>query len=350
MMYNLAVKTLVVASALSLANVSEIATASDVATLPLQKPCSYNGLIQLNQQVYYSGDKLALSLVLPEELKALLREDAEAHILVYFPDGQIEPFSVVTDGQLLEATIESSALAAGNYQLALVFTQAGGDAIQIKDWYNGFAGLISFNQLKISDQMPGGVPEDNDGDSVIDNNTDNGEMEAINTVSVCAPQEALKPAFKTEQVSKLRKKMSHGTVLSHSIETYETQLASMGVDLSLNSAVMFAMRMLYQIKIYVGEYYADRGEFPSSLEELQIEGIEELNPAVAHLTLHPLDKASNEAFYFQVTLDSESKGIDSALAQKTIRFTYEPTTYKWYCSPGTPNGLDTQYLPISCRH
>lgn len=349
MMYNLAVKTLVVASALSLATVSG-ASASDVVTLPLQKPCSYNGLIQLNQQIYYSGDKLALSLVLPEELKALLREDAEAHILVYFPDGQIEPFSVVTDGQLLEATIESTALAAGNYQLALVFTQAGGDAIQIKDWYNGFAGLISFNQLQISDKMPGAAPEDNDGDGVIDNNTDNGKMEAINTVSVCAPQEALKPASKTEQVSKLRKKMSHGTVLSHSIETYETHLASMGVDLSLNSAVMFAMRMLYQIRIYVGEYYADRGEFPSSLEELQIEGIEELNPAVAHLTLHPADKASSEAFYYQVTLDSESKGIDSALAQKTIRFTYEPTTHKWYCGPGNPNGLDTQYLPISCRH
>ena len=73
-MYNLAVKTLMVAAAVSLTNVSGIATASEkpgiqearnVATLPLKKPCSYNGLIQLNKQIYYSGDKLEISLVLP---------------------------------------------------------------------------------------------------------------------------------------------------------------------------------------------------------------------------------------------------------------------------------------------
>jgi len=55
-------------------------------------PCSYEGLIQFNQQVYYSGNKLEINLGIPDQLKALLKADAEAHILVYFPQGEIEAF------------------------------------------------------------------------------------------------------------------------------------------------------------------------------------------------------------------------------------------------------------------
>jgi len=133
---------------------------------------------------------------MPDKLKKLLREDAEAHILVSFPEGEIEAFPVANEGQLLEVLIESTAVTKGAYQLALVFTQRGGDAFQIRDWYNGFAGLTSFGHFQISDKAPGSEAFDLDGDGVIDNETLNESssrraVEASGKVSVCVEQAAL---------------------------------------------------------------------------------------------------------------------------------------------------------------
>jgi len=331
-MYNLAVKTLMVAVALSLINGSGIATALEslqearnVTRLPIQKPCSYNGLIQLNQQIYYSEDKLELSLVLPEELKVLLRKDAEAHLLVYFPDGQIEPFSVVTDGPLLEATIESDALSAGNYQLALVFTQAGGDAVKIKDWYNGFAGLISFNQLKISDQLPGADQEDNDGDGLIDKlaKDDNSELEA--TSAVCVEEGALTR----------RAEVDNSTLVASTAES--SPLATF----ALKPAVERALKVLSEIRFLVDVYYIETGHIPFTIDEISLYLTTETQAWLTNIQLN-----AKGPFYYQFTLNDD---LEPALAGKTLQFAYEPITRLWHCKPGTPNGLDTQYLPPRCR-
>ena len=331
-MYNLAVKTVLVA--LSFTTISGIATALEksgiqeainVATLPLQKPCSYNGLIQLNQQIYYSEDKLELSIVLPEELKVLLREDAEAHILVYFPDGQIEPFSVVTDGPLLEATIESAALAAGNYQLALVFTQAGGDAVKIKDWYNGFAGLISFNQLKISAQLPGADQEDNDGDGLIDKlaKDDNSELEA--TSAVCVEEGALTRRAEADNSDTVA-----SATESSPLTTFE-----------LKPAVDRALKVLSEIRFLVDVYYIETGHIPFTIDEISLYLTTETQAWLTNIQSN-----ASGPFYYQFTLNDD---LEPALAGKTLQFAYEPITRLWHCKPGTPNGLDTQYLPPRCR-
>jgi hypothetical protein len=333
-MHNLAVKTFVVAVALSLTNVSGIATASEktslqearnVTTIPLKKPCSYDGLIQLNQQIYYSGDKLALSLILPEELKALLREDAEAHILVYFPDGQIEPFSVVTDGQLLEATIESADLAAGNYQLALVFTQAGGDAVKIKDWYNGFAGLISFNRLKISDQIPGADSDDNDGDGLIDKlvKDESSKVEAIS--AVCVEEGAL-----TRRAEADKDVIAFAAKKSSPLATFE-----------LKPAVAQALKVLSELRIVADTYYSETGRYPLTFDEISPSIPTEIEALVTNIQFN-----AKNPFYYQFTLNND---LDPALAGKTLKCFYEPTSHMWHCKPGSPNGLDTKYLPFRCR-
>jgi hypothetical protein len=312
------VKTLATtAIAISLVNVSQAESTSTALT----QPCSYEGLIQFNQQVYYSGDKLEIHLVMPDELKALLRSDAEAQILVYFPHGEVEAFPVAGEGKLLEALIESAALATGNYQLALVFTQPGGDAVKVSDWYQGFSGFTSFGHLKISGGAPGSEAEDVDGDGVIDQNAEN-DGPATGTVSVCVEQGAM--TRRSEE------------------EASEPTDAAISADFHLKPAVGEAMKMLHQLKINTGEYYADRGEFPSDLTEIM--PFVETAQSVANTELSKTD-----GFFYQLTLKSEAEGIEPALANKTIKFAYHPATNMWRCGPGEPNGLESQYLPEVCR-
>jgi hypothetical protein len=125
------ITTLAVATALRFASTSPAVFSESNGP---EKPCSYSGLIQLNQQIYYTGNRLQINLVIPEELKAALRNEAQAHLAVHFPDGGFEAYPVVEEGPFLEASVEASALAAGDYQLALVFTEPNGDALVLADW------------------------------------------------------------------------------------------------------------------------------------------------------------------------------------------------------------------------
>ncbi|HIE00191.1 MAG TPA: hypothetical protein EYP59_07870 [Thiotrichaceae bacterium] len=320
MRFRVMVKTLAVAVVFSLANAKAFESAV------LTQPCSYEGLIQFEQQVYYTGDKLQIHLVMPDKLKKLLREDAQAHILVSFPEGDIEAFPVANEGQLLEVLIESTSVATGSYQLALVFTQRGGDAFQIRDWYNGFAGLTSFGHFKISAGMPGSEVEDVDGDGLIDHiaNPDNLEVEAIDTVSVCVEQAALTR----------RAEADNSETLSAENRAETT------TQFELKPAVDKALKVFSELKLITDTYYAEMGSFPLSFDE--ISPYLESQSLVADIQLN-----AQEPFYYQLTLKNDQ---EPALAGKTLQFAYEPTTRMWHCGPGSPNGLDTQYLPASCRH
>ena len=309
-MLQMIVKTLAVATAFSLASVN--ATSSQVLT----QPCSYEGLIQFNQQVYYSGNKLEINLSIPDQLKALLKADAEAHILVYFPQGEIEAFPVANEGQLLEATIESTAVMTGDYQLALVFTQRGGDALQIRDWYNGFAGLTSFGRLKISSGIPGSEASDIDGDGLLDNS----KVEATGTVSVCAEENAL----------------------NRRAEIENSDVVVSSATFALKPAVDKALKVFSELKIITDTYYAETGRFPLTFDEISSYLETETQSLVANIQLNAKDP-----FYYQFTLKDD---LEPALAGKMLQFVYEPTTKMWSCRSGQPNGLDSQYLPEGCRN
>jgi len=309
------ITTLAVATALSFASISQAAFSEPDSP---QKPCSYNGLIELNQQIYYTGDRLQINLVIPEQLKAVLRNEAQAHLAIHFPDGGVEAYPVVEEGSFLEATVEAEALAAGDYQLALVFTEPDGDALVLADWYNGFAGLVSFNHLKLSEADPGTDAQDIDGDGHYDIKSAAASpkelVEAAGTVTICADSEALTVTDQT------------------ATSTVRSTAALEGV---LEPAIDEAVGMLVGLQTLAEEYYDSMGELPS----LETIGWKISGRYVANLNQQPLS--------YQATLKSE--GVDNAIAGKTIQISYNPSTYTWTCGPGSVNGIEHQYLPNTCR-
>jgi hypothetical protein len=239
-------------------------------------------------------------------------------LVVHFPDGGFEAYPVVEEGPFLEATVEASALAAGDYQLALVFTEPDGDALILADWYNGFAGLVSFNHLKLSQAAPGTDAEDIDGDGHYDINSGAASaqevIEVAGTVTISADSDALTATDQT------------ATSTVRSAATDETVL---------ESALDEAVGMLIGLQTLAEEYYASMGELP----RLEIIGWKTVGRYVASLNQQQLS--------YQATLKSE--GIDNAIAGKTIQIRYHPSTYTWTCGPGSLNGVEHQYLPNSCR-
>jgi hypothetical protein len=146
--------------------------ASAILNKVLGKPGSRSGLIKANKQVFYAGDTMTIELVLPASLKPLLNKQAEAQVLMYVPGGDAVAFPVkmLGEGRLVETVIDTSAIPAGVYQLALVLVKTGGDASQIGDWYEGFGALVSVTRIKISAEATADV-EDADGDGMVDGDT-----------------------------------------------------------------------------------------------------------------------------------------------------------------------------------
>ncbi|OUD12139.1 hypothetical protein [Thioflexithrix psekupsensis] len=143
--------------------------ASAILNKVLGKPGSRPGLIKANKQVFYAGDTMTIELALPASLKPLLNKQAEAQVLMYVPGGSAVAFPVkmLGEGRLVESVIDTSAIPAGVYQLALVLVKPGGDAAKIGDWYEGFGALVSVTRIKISAEAAADV-EDADGDGMVD--------------------------------------------------------------------------------------------------------------------------------------------------------------------------------------
>jgi uncharacterized RDD family membrane protein YckC/Tfp pilus assembly major pilin PilA len=97
-----------------------------------------------------------------------------------------------------------------------------------------------------------------------------------------------------------------------------------------------AVSLLAALKTPTEEYIAANGQFPPSVES--IDGATS-GQYTDNVVSNPYD------FYFQATLSRE----DTAIGGKTIRLTYDPSTKKWICTPGSPNGMDDKYLPMNCK-
>ena len=350
---------------ISKATPSEKPKYKPITTTKLQKPSRYKGLIKLNQHVYYPGDKLEISVVLPEQLKTLLEDNvAEAHLLVYFPPNTIKIFPVMGEGKFFEAMIETSTFAAGNYQLALVFTQLEGDAAKISDWYNGFMGLVSVSRIKIRDGFPGSEEEDIDGDGVIDDDIDSdgfSDFDDVVDVAATLPIEAaengaLGRSNKTnntveenivdsKRVTEPSKQSAEGDNIAGSQIVESVPIPTNASDFKegqvLKPSVTEAVDLLSKLKTPAEEYYFSMDKFIPTLELI---GAKTSGQYVIHIKLNPKE------LYYQATLKNESEGVDSAVAGKTIRLTFDQTDEIWICSSGNPNGVDKKYLPAKCHH
>ncbi|MCV6637714.1 hypothetical protein, partial [Candidatus Albibeggiatoa sp. nov. NOAA] len=148
------------------------------------KPGSLAKVIHTNRQVYYIGDTMDIRVVVPRAFKAAWEGDADTHLVLYGP-GDITIATPVTFGgendtfkpgrsvQVVTIdTLDTTALSTGEYQLALVATEVGGDPLDLDTWYEGFRGLLSVSKVKFSDQALGEDEDDLDGDGEIDGDED----------------------------------------------------------------------------------------------------------------------------------------------------------------------------------
>ncbi|MDX1491709.1 MAG: hypothetical protein R3332_10500 [Pseudohongiellaceae bacterium] len=134
-------------------------------------------LISTGKGIVYTGEPLDISIRFPRGSDLVSAGEVDASVIIFTPDDSaaaiVVPVSNVaseTETKLFElAEVDVSTLPAGHYQLGLVLTNPGGDPLNMNDWYDGLLGLIEIKGLTISDEA---LPEDADGDGIIDDDVD----------------------------------------------------------------------------------------------------------------------------------------------------------------------------------
>ena len=127
------------------------------------------------KHIYYVGETLSVFVKFSRGIDILADELADAHIIVVTPNTDAYSFPVDSsigpqDRKFFSLDIENAeTLPLGQYQMGLVVTIPGGDPLDIKDWYNGFRGLLDMEGIYISDQP---LPEDVDADGECDADAD----------------------------------------------------------------------------------------------------------------------------------------------------------------------------------
>lgn len=131
------------------------------------------GLIKISKDFFYPGDSFSLSVVFPKSLKAIWSGEADINLLIVMPDGTMVKLPLLSAGTPpdqpkslfddLKLGIET--FPPGIYQFAVILTKSGGDPLLLKDWYNGFQGLIAATTMKFK---PACDEEDAKCDGAID--------------------------------------------------------------------------------------------------------------------------------------------------------------------------------------
>ncbi len=108
------------------------------------------------------------------------------------------------------------------------------------------------------------------------------------------------------------------------------------MDYIHRAKVQEAIHLLAGLKTPAMEYISENRAFPPTVESL---GGQTSGKYTANIVSNP------DGLYFQATMKDDG----SRIAGKTLRFTLEPDSWNWICSPGSPNGLDNMHLPRNCR-
>ena len=164
--------------------------ADDAAFDVFKIQSSKKGLIKVDKENFCAGDTFSIAVVFPKSLRAVWAGDADVHLVIRLPNGDLFPFPLFLDGDFpdkpmtlftlpLEPETPSlpPTLPTGTYQFALVLTNRnesqspgdsepegeGGDGdssmssyvplspLDVDNWYQGFAGLVGAKSVKIRD-------------------------------------------------------------------------------------------------------------------------------------------------------------------------------------------------------
>jgi len=122
------------------------------------RPGTMPNILKLNKFSYAPGDAVQITVSYPAEIQSIWNGEAMGNVVVYLANGQ--PVSValpaikagITQQVLDMPTLDTNVLPAGTYQISLVLTKPGGDALKLSDWYAGFRSLVTIAQFRI---LPG---------------------------------------------------------------------------------------------------------------------------------------------------------------------------------------------------
>ncbi len=125
-------------------------------------------------------------------------------------------------------------------------------------------------------------------------------------------------------------------------------LASIAVptyrDYIIRAKISEALNLAASAKISIAEYYISEGELPGNLEEAGMENI-----STDHIESMAYAEDDNSA-QITVTLDDN---IGGGAGGKKIVVAAAPAhdgaILEWSCAPAAEDGVDTKYLPASCR-
>jgi hypothetical protein len=99
----------------------------------------------------------------------------DSHVVVFTPAGEAISVPLPADVpdqpvNLIELSdLDTSNMAPGDYQLAVILTEPGGDPLLVGDWHEGFHGLLSVERIRFA--LPPD-PEDEDEDGEFDDDQD----------------------------------------------------------------------------------------------------------------------------------------------------------------------------------
>lgn len=147
-------------------------------------------IIQTNRQIFYTGDLLDIGIRFPRGADLIQSGEVDAWLMIFEPDATLGAIPISSEASQQTKNLfrieelDTDFLPEGVYQLGVVITVAGGDPMNVLDWYNGMLGLLTVRGLTVSSEAldidengDGFVDDDTTGDGFVDDDDDEDEDE-----------------------------------------------------------------------------------------------------------------------------------------------------------------------------
>jgi hypothetical protein len=131
-------------------------------------------IIQTNRQIFYTGDLLDIGIRFPRGADLIQSGEVDAWLMIFEPDATLSAIPISSEASPKKRNLfridemDTQFLPEGVYQLGVVITVAGGDPMNLLDWYNGMLGMLTVRGLTVSSEA---LDIDENGDGFVDGDT-----------------------------------------------------------------------------------------------------------------------------------------------------------------------------------